>query len=140
MPPRKKQKTARNTHSDSLGKVGPTGNPGTKPSSSTAAPSWKGTKHRRASMEKFIDGPVDIVVEVRSPESWENGAHSMIDCLMCHPHSFLSRCWNCSTLMISSRWSAPAASSKISSSRKADSAFGRAPLRTRPTCLLNHHG
>ncbi|KAM5534514.1 hypothetical protein V8D89_011846 [Ganoderma adspersum] len=64
MPPRKKQKTARNAHSDGLGEVGPAGNPGTKSSSSTAAPSWKGTKHRRASMEKFIDGPVDIVVEV----------------------------------------------------------------------------
>nr|VWP02239.1 Thioredoxin 1 (Trx-1) [Ganoderma boninense] len=64
MPPRKKQKTVHSAHSDSAAEVGQAGNPNTEPSSSTTVPSWKGTKHRRASMEKFIDGPVDIVVEV----------------------------------------------------------------------------
>ena len=60
MPPRKKQKTTRNAH--------PSEADGVASSPSAIVPSWKGAKRRRASLEKFVDGPVDIVVEVRQLE------------------------------------------------------------------------
>ncbi|KAM5534520.1 hypothetical protein V8D89_011852 [Ganoderma adspersum] len=67
MPPRrKKQKTAHNPDAVAQLDQDPA-EPGSSSSSTTTvatAPSWKGTKRRSASLEKFIDGPVDIVVEV----------------------------------------------------------------------------
>ncbi|KAM5534522.1 hypothetical protein V8D89_011854 [Ganoderma adspersum] len=68
MPPRKKQKSLRNSppYPDTRA-AQEQANTATSTSSTVAiptTPSWKGAKRRRASLEKFIDGPVDIVVEV----------------------------------------------------------------------------